>query len=31
MTPITNALENAKRLETLGFTHEQAHGLAEDV
>lgn len=27
--PITDALENAKRLETLGFTHEQAHGLSE--
>ena len=27
--PITNALENAKRLEGLGFTHEQAQGLSE--
>jgi hypothetical protein len=29
MMPITNALENAKRLEGLGFTHDQAHGLSE--
>ena len=29
--PITNALENAKRLESLGFSHEQAQGLSEIV
>jgi len=29
MMPITNALDNAKRLESLGFTHEQAQGLSE--
>lgn len=27
--PLTVSLENARRLEALGFTHEQAHGLAE--
>lgn len=27
--PITDSLENARRLEAMGFTHEQAHGLAE--
>lgn len=27
--PITNALENAKRLEGLGFTHDQAHRPSE--
>ncbi|MBI3993626.1 MAG: hypothetical protein HY342_10150 [Candidatus Lambdaproteobacteria bacterium] len=31
MMPITNALENARRLESLGFTHEQAQGLSEIV
>jgi len=29
--PITDTLENARRLEGLGFSHEQAQGLAEII
>ena len=27
--PVTNTLETARRIETLGFTHQQAQGLSE--
>ena len=27
--PLTNTLENARRLEALGFTHQQAQGVAD--
>jgi hypothetical protein len=29
--PITNALDNARRLEELGFNHTQAHGLSQII